>query len=316
MNGSTPESSTPSCHRPSAAAPNTSGATTVENRRSPRGRPRRVSLAVVSATSVSGAPPGPPSTAGRRGACSCCARGRRCAKNSACVADALGAAPSSEAGTSTTSTMRPGPRRHHHDPVGEEDRLGDRVGHEQHRGAGLAADPDQLVLHPLAGDLVEGAERLVHQQQPRAARPGRGRSRRAAACRRRAGRGGSWRSRRARRARAARRRGPCARRRRRRAARAAARRCRRRCATAAARPAGRRCRSPGRVRGLAGRLAEDRDGAGGRGVEVGDQAQQGALAAAAGPDQRDELARRDLRSTSVRADDLASCACRRPARPR
>ena len=38
------------------------------------------------------------------------------------------------------------------------------------------ADPDQLVLHPLAGHLVERAERLVHQQQPRALgqRPGDG----------------------------------------------------------------------------------------------------------------------------------------------
>ena len=60
-----------------------------------------------------------------------------------------------------------GPRRHHHHPVGEEDRLGDRVGDEHDGGAGLAADPDQLVLHPLAGHLVERAERLVHQQQPR-----------------------------------------------------------------------------------------------------------------------------------------------------
>ena len=65
-------------------------------------------------------------------------------------------------------------RRHHHDPVGEEHGLGDRVGDEEDGGAGLGADPHQLVLHPLAGDLVERAERLVHQQQPRALgeRPG------------------------------------------------------------------------------------------------------------------------------------------------
>ena len=31
--------------------------------------------------------------------------------------------------------------------------------------AGLAADPQQLGLHVLAGHLVERAERLVHQQQ-------------------------------------------------------------------------------------------------------------------------------------------------------
>ena len=60
-----------------------------------------------------------------------------------------------------------GPRRHHHDPVGEEHRLGDRVGDEDHGGAGLGADPHQLGLHALAGHLVERAERLVHQQQPR-----------------------------------------------------------------------------------------------------------------------------------------------------
>ena len=56
-------------------------------------------------------------------------------------------------------------------------------------GAGLGADADQLGLHVLAGHLVEGAERLVHQQQPRAARPAPGRWRRAAACRRTAATG-------------------------------------------------------------------------------------------------------------------------------
>ena len=138
-------------------------------------------------------------------------------------------------------------RRHHDDPVGEEHGLGDRVGHEDDGGAGLGADADELGLHALAGHLVEGAERLVHQQQPRAlgerardrdallhaagelvgvpvgevaeadqldqlarARPASG------ACRRRA-------------------------------ARAAARCSRAPCARAAGRPAGRRCRSPGRA---------------------------------------------------------------------
>ena len=41
---------------------------------------------------------------------------------------------------------------------------------------GLGADPQQLGLHVLAGHLVEGAERLVHQQQRRVGgeRPGDG----------------------------------------------------------------------------------------------------------------------------------------------
>ena len=60
------------------------------------------------------------------------------------------------------------PRRHHDDPVGQEHRLGDRVGHEHDGGAGLGADAEQLGLHALAGHLVERAERLVHEQQPRA----------------------------------------------------------------------------------------------------------------------------------------------------
>ncbi len=139
-------------------------------------------------------------------------------------------------------------RRHHHDPVGEEHRLRDGVGHEEHRGPGLGADPRQLGLHPLPGHLVERAERLVHEQQPRAARQGPGRSRPAAACRRRAGRGGcSAKSVRPTSSISSATRAPALRRVRRRAARAAARCCRRRCATAGGPPAGRRCRSPGRA---------------------------------------------------------------------
>ena len=46
-------------------------------------------------------------------------------------------------------------RRHHDDAVDEVDRLGDRVGDEDHRRAGLAADAQQLGLHVLAGHLVE-----------------------------------------------------------------------------------------------------------------------------------------------------------------
>ena len=173
-----------------------------------------------------------------------------------------------------TSVIRPGPRRHHHDPVGEVDRLGDRVGDEDGAGAGLRADPQQLVLQPLAGHLVERAERLVHQQQRRvygqrpgdrdpllhaagqlgrvvpgevgAARPGRASP---AARSRRSRPAGS------------------------RAAPAAARRCAAPCATRRARPAGTRCRTPGRA-GPAGPACRRPSRAGGRRDQVGDQPQQ------------------------------------------
>ena len=67
-------------------------------------------------------------------------------------------------------TIRPGPRRQHDDAVGDEHRLGDRVGDEQHGGRQRLAQPGQQVAHVGAGDLVEGGERLVHQQQRRAER--------------------------------------------------------------------------------------------------------------------------------------------------
>ena len=41
------------------------------------------------------------------------------------------------------------------------------MGHEQHRGAGFLADAQQQVVHLQPGQLVERAERLVHQQQVR-----------------------------------------------------------------------------------------------------------------------------------------------------
>ena len=67
-------------------------------------------------------------------------------------------------------TIRPGPRRQHDDAVGDEHRLGDRVGDEQHGRRQRFAQPGQEVAHVGAGDLVEGGERLVHQQQRRAER--------------------------------------------------------------------------------------------------------------------------------------------------
>ena len=57
------------------------------------------------------------------------------------------------------------PGRHHDDPVRQVHGLGDRVGDEDDGGARLGADAGQLGLHVLAGHLVEGAERLVHQQE-------------------------------------------------------------------------------------------------------------------------------------------------------
>ena len=85
--------------------------------------------------------------------------------------------------TSTTSAIRPGPRRHDDHAGRQEHRLGDGVGDEDDRRAALAPDLEQLGLHPLAGHLVQRAERLVHEQDRRAGRPAPGRWRPAAACR-------------------------------------------------------------------------------------------------------------------------------------
>ena len=48
--------------------------------------------------------------------------------------------------------------------LAEEGRLIDRMGDEQDRRAGVLPDPQQFVVEPVAGDLVERAERLIHQQ--------------------------------------------------------------------------------------------------------------------------------------------------------
>ena len=68
---------------------------------------------------------------------------------------------------STTSISRPGPRRHHGDAVGQHRRLVERVGDEEHGRAGLPPQPQHLVAHQQARLLVERAERLVEQDQPR-----------------------------------------------------------------------------------------------------------------------------------------------------
>ena len=56
-------------------------------------------------------------------------------------------------------------RRHHHHAVGQIDRLGNAVGHQQNGLAALAPDALQLFVHALARHRVERAERLVHQQE-------------------------------------------------------------------------------------------------------------------------------------------------------
>ena len=67
-----------------------------------------------------------------------------------------------------------GPRGEQHDPVGQEDGLADGVRDEDDGGPGLRVDRLQLEVHLVAGQGVQGAERLVHQQDGRvvAQRPG------------------------------------------------------------------------------------------------------------------------------------------------
>src|SRR5205823_5952721 len=58
----------------------------------------------------------------------------------------------------------PRTRRHHGDVGREKYRLGDAVRDEHDGRPGLLPDPQQLDVQPLAGHLVERAERLVHQE--------------------------------------------------------------------------------------------------------------------------------------------------------
>ena len=55
-------------------------------------------------------------------------------------------------------------RRHDDDAVAEAGRLADVVGDEQHRQAPVADERVELLVERVAGHRVEGAERLVHQQ--------------------------------------------------------------------------------------------------------------------------------------------------------
>ena len=79
-----------------------------------------------------------------------------------------------------------GPRGHHDDAVGEEDRLRYRMRDEGDRLARLHPDFLDQQIHFVAREGVERAERLVHQQHRGIDREASARSRRAAACRRRA----------------------------------------------------------------------------------------------------------------------------------
>ncbi len=60
-----------------------------------------------------------------------------------------------------------GARGHHADAVGQHRGLVEGVGDEQHARRGFTPQPQQLVAHEQAGLLVECAERLVEQDQPR-----------------------------------------------------------------------------------------------------------------------------------------------------
>ena len=105
----------------------------------------------------------------------------------------------------TSRTMRPGRDDMTTHPRREEHRLVDRVRDEGDRERAPAPELRDLAVQPVAGDLVERAERLVHQQQVRTRSRARGRSRRASACRPKARADSAARTARARRARAPRR---------------------------------------------------------------------------------------------------------------
>ncbi len=60
-----------------------------------------------------------------------------------------------------------GPRRHHHHMIGEQHRLADAVSDEQHGLVRAHPQPLQLEIELVAGECVERAERLIHQQELR-----------------------------------------------------------------------------------------------------------------------------------------------------
>ena len=68
---------------------------------------------------------------------------------------------------STTSIIRAGTRRHDADPVGQHRRLVERMRDQEYRRAGLAPQAQHFVAHQQPRLLVERAERLVEQDEPR-----------------------------------------------------------------------------------------------------------------------------------------------------
>ena len=163
----------------------------------------------------------------------------------------------------------------------------------------------------LAGLGVEGAERLVHQQHAPARSRGCGRWRRAASCRRRARAGSGWRTRSGRRARGspgpARRARPCSARR--------GPRARTRCWTGAVRQGSRVYCWKTTLRSRPGPgdqpCRSTSDLAAGRAAQAGDQVQDGGLAAAAGPDEGEELAGARPRGRGRRGRRTRAASCRR-----
>ena len=81
-------------------------------------------------------------------------------------------------GTGRSRRMRPGLAAQHDHAVGEEQRLVEIVGDQEHGRAGRAAhEAEQLLLQRLPGQRVERAERLVQQQHGRAGDQGAGEGR-------------------------------------------------------------------------------------------------------------------------------------------
>ena len=91
------------------------------------------------------------------------ARGAAIARNSG--VSRMSSGRSAGRSLSMMSVMRPGRGDITTMRGREEHRLGDRVGDEDHRLLGLRPELQQLLVQMVAHDLVERAERLVHQQQ-------------------------------------------------------------------------------------------------------------------------------------------------------
>src|SRR5262249_45603985 len=80
-----------------------------------------------------------------------------------CLLD--GQAARARKGDAHVRDERARPARHHQHSVRKEDRFADSVGDEEHGLLIALPDVEQCRVHFVAGDGVEGAERLVHQEQ-------------------------------------------------------------------------------------------------------------------------------------------------------